>query len=118
MSITKNDDEARHAATFSLSAFPDFTLDIELPEGFRDVSFANDTCPSFQHDELDLLLFIDYADPSDREHPETERFSLLRTENGELPVEPQAHLIDTDDLALVLQKIEEERAEKENRHKL
>jgi hypothetical protein len=116
--IQHNDDDARHAARFSLTAFPDFTLDIELPEGFRDVSFVNDQCPSFQHDELDLLLFVDYANPAEREYPETERFSLLRTEDGKLPVEHREHIVDTDDLALILQKIDEERATKENRPKV
>jgi hypothetical protein len=118
MTVTNINDEARRTVTFSLSAFPDFTLDIELPEGFRDVSFVNDPCPSFQHDELDLLLFVDYADPADREYPETERFSLLRTEDGKLPTEHQDHVLDTDDLTLILEKIEEERASKENQPKL
>ncbi len=114
MTIEKNDDDARHAATFSLSAFPDFQLDIELPAGFRDVSFVNDSCPSFQNDDLDLLLFVDYADPAKREYPETERFSLIRTENGELPLHSNSHLLDTDDLNKIVEKIEEVRVEKEN----
>jgi len=51
--------------------FPDFgALDVALPEGFRDVSWHNDACPSF---ELKLpsvgylKLWVDYVNLDDRE---------------------------------------------------
>ena len=55
--------------------FPDFgTLDVTLPEGFIDTSWHNDVSPSFTRDNL--LIWIDYKEPSDREFPETKRFTL------------------------------------------
>lgn len=89
--------------------FPDFDLDIAIPEGFEDVSWVNDTCPSFQHKELDLLLFVDYADPSKREHEDTLRFSLITTEDGML-TDARDDLAYTDDFAEVLAKLEERKA--------
>ncbi|WP_315922099.1 hypothetical protein [Mesorhizobium sp. SP-1A] len=89
--------------------FPDFELDVAIPEGFEDVSWGNDGCPSFLHKELDVLLYVDYADTSKREHEDTVRFSLITTEDGML-TENREDLLDTDDFAEVLAKIEERKA--------
>lgn len=86
--------------------FPDFNLDVVLPEGFEDVSWHNDTCPSFQHNELDVIIYIDFAEPSKREHEETLRFSLITTEDGKL-TDNREDLAYTDDFAEILAKIEE-----------
>lgn len=96
------------AVECSRTAFPDFELDVALPDGFEDVSFANDACPSFASSELDVILMIDYADREMREYPETERFSLIETENGMYPADkPVVHLVDTDDYQVVLETIAE-----------
>lgn len=58
--------------------FPDFdqaTLPT-IPAGFEDTSWHNDACPSFQHEGLGLHLFIDYADPDDREMGSPFRFRV------------------------------------------
>lgn len=64
--------------------FPDFgELDVKLPEDFVDSSWHNDMCPRFEiqrdSDEetghASLTLFIDYADPAQRELGEVARFS-------------------------------------------
>lgn len=62
----------------TIPAFPDFDVATlpALPDGFEDASFANDACPSFQHDDLGMILYVDYADAAQREHPEAPRFSL------------------------------------------
>jgi hypothetical protein len=58
--------------------FPDF--DDEPPaawlaeHSFEDVSWHNDVCPSWLCDVF--TLYVDYADPEKRDHPEAARFSL------------------------------------------
>ena len=67
--------------------FPDFdpaTLP-PLPEGAEDVSWHNDTCPSFEFPCAALTVYIDYADPAAREFPEALRFSAIVTSNRDLP---------------------------------
>ncbi len=59
--------------------FPDF--DDQMPEfvGFVDTSWHNDVCPSFQLDLGDgqgLRVWVDYADKTRRECPESKRFAL------------------------------------------
>lgn len=46
--------------------FPDFVLDVTIPDGFVDASWHNDSMPSWvaiTADGLYIYLFIDYADP-------------------------------------------------------
>lgn len=57
-------------------SFPDFELGIVLPDDFVDISFKQDSCPSFQNKDLGLILFVDYMDCSKREHPLTNRFHV------------------------------------------
>jgi len=58
--------------------FPDFDpADMPaIPDGFDDVSWHNDTCPSFLNDRAGLIIFVDFADPDRREFPECPRFTL------------------------------------------
>lgn len=58
--------------------FPDFdpTTMPSIPEGFADVSWHNDACPSFHNKAIGLVLFVDYVDARNREFPETPRFLL------------------------------------------
>lgn len=71
--------------------FPDFPeADMPaLPEGFEDMSWHNDACPSFQHEAKGLCLWIDYADPAMSEMPEArakgelKRFSLIQMDPDE-----------------------------------
>jgi hypothetical protein len=58
--------------------FPDFdaaTMPF-LASVWKDQSWHNDTCPSFFHEEFGLIIFIDYADKTLSEFPESPRFSL------------------------------------------
>lgn len=68
------------------TAFPDFPADDmpATPEGFADISWHNDCCPSFEHPE-GYRLFIDYKDRTRREFPDSEgRFTLYPlNEDGE-----------------------------------
>lgn len=83
-----------------MDAFPDFSLGTlpAIPEGWEDTSWKNDACPSFG--VANLRIFIDYADPKQRElGPDTNRF-LICGEDGDL-------ILATDDWNEVLQRIGE-----------
>lgn len=41
-------------------------------EGWTDVSFRNDVCPTFEID--DVTVFVDWPNASDREYPELPRY--------------------------------------------
>lgn len=65
--------------------FPDFdaaTLPA-IPAHWIDQSWKNDACPSFIIGES-ITVYIDYAKPDDREHPETPRFVLFNDEQDVL----------------------------------
>ncbi|BBZ93049.1 hypothetical protein BRDID11004_60530 [Bradyrhizobium diazoefficiens] len=89
--------------------FPDFpAADMPaLPQGFEDNSWHNDSCPNFTSAELGLRIWIDYADKAQREHPDASRFVLEPAENEDTITDP----IITDDWAVILAAVEEERAE-------
>jgi hypothetical protein len=90
-------------------AFPDFLLDVEIPEGFVDCSWENEPCPSFQNKELELILYVDYADPDQREFADSERFSLVETANG-MFTENNDQLINTNEWDKILLEIENRKA--------
>jgi hypothetical protein len=89
--------------------FPDFpAADMPaIPQGFEDNSWHNDSCPNFTSAELGLRIWIDYADKAQREHPDASRFALEPSDNEDTITEP----IITDDWAVILAAIKEERAE-------
>lgn len=62
------------------SEFPNFpAADMPpLPDGFKDSSWHNDSCPSYYSEALGLHVFIDYVDHAKRDIPELGvRFSLI-----------------------------------------
>ena len=48
-----------------------------IPEGFEDVSWHNDVCPSFKNDALSLTIYVDYPDPNMRELESAAHFMLV-----------------------------------------
>lgn len=89
--------------------FPDFpAADMpQLPEGFIDTSWHNNTCPSFTSDELGLEVWVDYLDPSQREYgPKYPRFNVSPQDHG---VECSGDSLQTDDWVEVLAFIEDRR---------
>ncbi len=87
--------------------FPDFpAADMPaIPEGFKDSSWHNDACPSIISDSLHLSIFIDFANPAEREFPDTDRFIVLQLDpegclTGDMP------LVATDNWADVIAHIE------------
>lgn len=64
--------------------FPDFPAsDIPaIPEGFEDVSWHNDSCPSFLNEAAGLIIFVEREDPEEREFTEVTRFNLCGWDQG------------------------------------
>lgn len=98
-------------------AFPDFgEMDVEIPAGFVDASYRNDSCPAFLNEEAGLFLFVDYANPDDREHPDLSRFSLVQgtphATYGLQRDENNVDLISTDDWSEVLATLDRHLSEK------
>lgn len=89
--------------------FPDFPpADLPaIPQGFEDNSWHNDSCPNFTNAELGLRIWVDYADKAQREHPDASRFVLEPSDNEDTITDP----ICTDDWAVIIEAVEEERAE-------
>lgn len=59
--------------------FPHFILDVTIPDGFADQSWHNNACPSFEKQLPDgqyLIIWVDYADPKDRDYSQFPRFSI------------------------------------------
>lgn len=64
--------------------FPDFKLDVTIPAGFIDNSWHNNQMPCWIRELSDyrmMVLWIDYADPDLRDHPQNARFVLQVTDN-------------------------------------
>lgn len=88
--------------------FPDFpAADMPaIPEGFTDQSWHNDVCPHFIHEASGVVIWIDYADPAQREIPAYERFRVqqcvdLDPDRGWLAGGGELELFETDDWAVV-----------------
>lgn len=89
-----------------LDEFPDFdpaTMPA-IPAGFEDQSWHNDVCPSFWHEANRLRIWIDYANPRDREDETMTRFALVRTDEECTHV---ADIVHSDDWADILAAIDE-----------
>lgn len=93
--------------------FPGFELNIVIPEGFDDISWANNRCPSFINKDLDLILWVDYENEEDREYPELPRFSLDEVYGGQFPIlSDYKALMMSDDIDQVLKTIDEFKAKR------
>lgn len=67
--------------------FPNFDYDIpQLPEGFVDVSWHNDVCPSFSCDlneTQEMVVWVNYADENRRECGGLQFAFVIRDIDGE-----------------------------------
>lgn len=81
------------------NAFPDFVLDVAIPDGFVDDSWKNDICPKWYNEDKNLLLFIEYQDIRYRETPDEPRFMLAQVDSDQ---EFDKGLIITDDYQEIL----------------
>ena len=78
--------------------FPDYTDEIPTFEGFEDTSWRDDVCPSFQKHlgGVSLRVWVGYADPENREDPDSPRFALDLITGDDAVI-----ILNTDDLDLV-----------------
>ena len=83
------------------SQFPDYpTASLPPLWDWEDVSWHNDVCPSFR--KGDLLVWVDWPDPREREDFDGRRFILCRLDDeGCLPPD-EAPLLETDNWEEVL----------------
>jgi len=87
--------------------FPDFVLDVEIPPGFEDNSWHNDTMPNWYHEGKQLHLWIDYTDDSLREMPGAgSKFMLIQADLEQIHSCEGEILADTNDYNDILQEIE------------
>jgi len=67
--------------------FPNFDYDIpQLPEGFVDVSWHNDVCPSFSkdlNDKQEMVVWVNYANEDKRECGGLQFAFVIRAIDGE-----------------------------------
>jgi len=68
----------------------------KLP-GFVDSSWHNDTCPSIEHEQSQTKIWVEYADPDNRENAGP-RFSIEQGDPGDAEC-----VFSTDDAALVVE---------------
>lgn len=80
--------------------FPDFPAEDmpATPEGFEDVSWYNDTCPSFMNEPAGLIYFVDFSDVEKREIQEPYPRFCLKTWDGGTTDEVIAESDDFDDI--------------------
>lgn len=73
--------------------FPDFALDVIIPDTWEDISYHNDACPSYHAgltpEGYNVKVWIDYTDPKEREFPEMKRFCVVIEDN--LLIETDTH---------------------------
>jgi hypothetical protein len=74
-----------------------FDIKDQIPKKWKDVSYGNDTCPSFEY--KGYQIFIDNEDPSEREIQNGKRFHIIDTEEYGYGKKP---LVETDDFSIVL----------------
>lgn len=81
-----------------LLEFPSFDQSTlpEIPEDWIDASWGNDACPKFEMPwDPETIVFIDFADPNDRELPNSTRFCACSYEFAD-------PFIDTDDWSEIM----------------
>ena len=87
--------------------FPDFELDVTIPNGFEDVSWHNDVCPSFIDRDRRLCLWVDYVDRSKSEFPSNPyRFQLTEIDEEGCHVDYDGTLLLAVDFDEVLQYLD------------
>lgn len=73
--------------------FPDFELDVDLPEGFEDNSYHNDAMPNWIDENRNLILWIDYKD-KERSEMQGLRFCLCYGDAEQYPMMITLHQCD------------------------
>lgn len=84
--------------------FPDFPPETmpAIPPHWVDVSWGPENCPSFEVIP-GFIVWVDYADPSQREYPDTKRFTVADVSD----INNHRTLIETDDWEAVVEAVDE-----------
>lgn len=78
-----------------------------IPDGFRDDSNGNDICASIYSKALGVKIFIDRANPDEREEPNYSRFSVYKTNSyGEIEDHIAGLVIESESWLPITEKIE------------
>ena len=90
-----------------LTEFPDFpAADMpQMPEGFVDQSWHNETCPGFDNEALGLKIWVDYLDPEMRELQGFHRFTLVAIDAEFQTIEGHAHNMTSDNWDEILKAV-------------
>ncbi len=89
------------------SEHPDFgEMEFQIPAGFVDSSWHNDSCPSWFDEQSWLKLWIDYADPDKRESPGP-RFALQQYNSDHEFVDELLRSDDFDEVLCAVMKLRE-----------
>ncbi|MGI9571839.1 MAG: hypothetical protein ACR2L5_00800, partial [Candidatus Actinomarinaceae bacterium] len=85
---------------YDLPFFDRCLFDIKnlIPKDWENVSYGNDTCPSFE--VKGLQIFIDNENPTEREIQDGKRFHIIKVKNYGLGYKP---LLETDNFFEVLE---------------
>lgn len=81
--------------------FPDFDAMPDIPENWNDISWHNDSCPSFECGKV--RIFVDYEKPESREVATPFRYGVTTDDNDGNGVS----LLDSDDWTEVLTFVNE-----------
>lgn len=90
------------------TAFPDFELDVTIPDGFVDASWHNDAMPSWVKtfdDGRTLTLFVDYADSNLSEWRDCDNYVRFWLYAGDTDGMNDSPLISTNDYTDILSAI-------------
>jgi|TARA_R110000751_G_scaffold15149_1_gene48933 hypothetical protein len=85
--------------------FPDFELDVKIPVGFSDISYHNDVMPCWfkplNGESQGFRLWIDYADQSKSEYPNTKTYNRFILQFGSFDYGEFSDLVATDNYSLI-----------------
>jgi hypothetical protein len=87
--------------------FPDYdpaTLPA-IPEGWVDSSYCNDVCPSWTTADRLWQIWIDYADPSEREFTDARRYTAKPLDSDGCIINDYVCGEHTDDWSVILRAI-------------
>jgi len=87
--------------------FPEFKMTVDIPKEWQDMSWHNNSCPSFWH--KDYEIFVDYDNVEDREFEYSKQFAIFRlVKDSEGCVTEQPEFIfDSNDFEEIKRKLEE-----------
>jgi len=91
---------------YDLPLFDRCLFDIKnvIPKDWEDVSYSNDTCPSYE--VKGFQIFIDNLNPKEREYQESDskRFHIIKAKNYGMGYKP---LLETDNFFKVLEFVDD-----------